>query len=46
MWQHLLGSHTLDVMHYEKNICENMVKTIFGEKDTMTFKRDMEKFGI
>jgi hypothetical protein len=24
---------TLDVMHYEKNICENMLKTIFGEKD-------------
>jgi hypothetical protein len=33
-------------MHYKKNMCENMVKTIFGEKDTMTFWRDMEELGI
>jgi hypothetical protein len=37
--------HILDVMHYEKNICENIVKTIFGE-DTMVVRRNMEVFGI
>ncbi len=46
MWQHLLVRHTLDVMHCEKNICENMIKTIFGEKDTMALRRDMEELGI
>jgi hypothetical protein len=32
-WQHLLIRHLLDVMHCEKKLCENIVKTIFGEKD-------------
>lgn len=32
MSQFLLVKHTLDVMHFEKNICENMLKVIFGEK--------------
>jgi hypothetical protein len=35
--------HTLDVMHCEKNVCENMLKTIFGEKDIMVVKRDMQE---
>jgi hypothetical protein len=35
MWQFLLVRQTLDVMHCEENICENMIKVIFGEKDTI-----------
>ncbi len=38
--------HTLDVMHYEKNICENLLKVIFGEKNTLDVQKDMEKIGI
>ncbi len=38
--------HILNVMHYEKNIYENMVKTIFGEKDIVVVQRDMEAFSI
>ncbi len=33
----------LDVMHYEKNVCENMLKTIFGDKDTVTARKDMQE---
>jgi hypothetical protein len=33
----------LDVMHYEKNVCENMLKTIFGDKDTMATRKDMQE---
>lgn len=46
MWQDLLVKHTLDVMHYEKNVCENMIKVIFGEKDTIDVHKDMEEVGI
>ncbi len=38
--------HTLDVMHCEKNICENLLKVIFGEKDTLVVRKDMEDIGI
>ena len=40
--QDLLINHTIDVMHTEKNICENMIRTIFGEKDTVKVRMDME----
>jgi hypothetical protein len=33
-------------MHYEKNICENMFKNIFGEKDTVAIHKDLEEVGI
>lgn len=46
MWQHLLVRHTLVVMHCEKNICENLLKVIFGEKDTLVVRKDMEDIGI
>jgi hypothetical protein len=36
----------LDVMHYEKNVCENMLKTIFGEKDIVVVRRDMQEASI
>jgi hypothetical protein len=31
----LLLRHCLDVMHVEKSVCENVVQTIFGIKDTI-----------
>ena len=40
--QKLLIWHLLDVMHIERNICENLLKLIFGAKDTTTLHRDME----
>lgn len=33
-------------MHVEKNVCENVVKTILGEKDTVASRRDMEATGV
>ena len=33
-------------MHYEKNIIENVMKTIFGEKDTLGVRLDVTKAGI
>jgi hypothetical protein len=33
-------------MHYKKNVCDNLLKFIFGEKDTMVIWRDMEEVGI
>jgi hypothetical protein len=44
--QDLLIRHTLDVMHCEKNIVENITKTIFGEKDTLNVRLDMKEAGI
>ncbi len=38
--------HTLAMMHYEKNIYENLLKVIFGEKDTLVVQKDMEDIGI
>ncbi len=42
----MLVKHTLDMMHYEKNVCENMLKTIFGEKDTMVVRKNMLEANI
>ena len=46
--QHLEIRNTLDVMHCEKNFCENILKTICGfhEKDSVRVRRDMEREGI
>ena len=44
--QDLLIRYTLDVMHCEKNITENIMKTIFGEKDTLGARLDMKEVGI
>ena len=33
-------------MHVEKNVCENVVKTILGEKDSIASRRDMEAIGV
>jgi hypothetical protein len=33
-------------MQCEKNLCENVIKTIFGAKDIATIQIDMEQCGI
>lgn len=38
--------HCLDPMHCEKNVCENIVKTLFGEKDTPSTRVDMQMRNI
>ncbi len=44
--QKLLIRHTLDVMHIEKNVCESLIKFLFGTKDTIKVRRDMEVCGV
>lgn len=44
--QFLLVCHELDVMHCEKNILENIVKTTFGKKDYLAIWGGMEACNI
>jgi hypothetical protein len=47
LWEEkLLVRHTLDVMRSEKNLSENMLKTIFGKKGKVAVWKDMEEVGI
>jgi hypothetical protein len=47
MWsiffQGLFIRNTLDVMHCEKNICENVIRTIFGTKDILAMWKHLEQ---
>nr|XP_043619730.1 uncharacterized protein LOC122591531 [Erigeron canadensis] len=49
-WKNLLLRHNLDVMHIEKNVCDNIVGTLLGQvgksKDNMKARLDLEKWGI
>ncbi|XP_039119156.1 uncharacterized protein LOC120255387 [Dioscorea cayenensis subsp. rotundata] len=49
-WEHILLRNNLDVMHIEKNICENIVGTILDidgkSKDNMKSRIDMAEMGI
>ena len=38
--------HVLDVMHIEKNIAESVLRFLFGDKDTLELRRDMEELGV
>lgn len=38
--------HVLDVMHCEKNLAENILKTTFGEKDSPAVRADMQARAI
>lgn len=38
--------HTLDIMHVEKNVCDNLLRTIVGEKDSPTVRHDMKEINI
>ena len=44
--QDLPVRNTVDVMHTEKNIAENIIKTLFGDKDTPKVRLDMEARNI
>jgi hypothetical protein len=46
MVQNLLNRYLLDVMHCEKNLCENLTKTVLGMKDSYGSREDMRKLGI
>jgi hypothetical protein len=43
--QYLPIRHALDAMHIQRNISNNMLKHVFGEKDTPVVRRDMEAVG-
>ena len=38
--------HVLDPMHCEKNLCENIMKTIWGLKDTLKVRLDLKEASI
>jgi hypothetical protein len=38
--------HILNVMHCEKNLCENIVKTIMGMKDSPRSRQDLQDLNI
>jgi hypothetical protein len=44
--QYLKIRHILDAMHCEKNFCENIMKTIWGLKDTLKVRLDMAEAEI
>ena len=44
--QDLPVRHVLDVMHCEKNLAENILRTTFGEKDSPSVRADMAARGI
>ena len=43
--QELPIRNTLDVMHIERNDSDNVLKHLFGGKDTLEMRRDMEQSG-
>ncbi|XP_042950023.1 uncharacterized protein LOC122282129 [Carya illinoinensis] len=49
-WLDLGLRHNLDVMHIEKNICDNVLGTLMNiegkSKDTATARRDLEDLGL
>ncbi|KAL5560901.1 hypothetical protein UlMin_030648 [Ulmus minor] len=49
-WANIELKHNLDVMHIEKNVCDNLLGTLLGDphksKDTDNDRRDLETLGI
>lgn len=46
MWiQELPVRNTLDVMHIERNVSDNILRHLFGEKDSVATRQDMEEVG-
>ncbi|XP_028116787.1 uncharacterized protein LOC114314502 [Camellia sinensis] len=49
-WEHNLIRHNLDVMHIEKNVCDNVLWTILNVdgkgKDNLNTRRDLQDMGI
>jgi hypothetical protein len=38
--------HVLDIMHCEKNLTENIIMTLLGDKDTLAIRKDLRTRGI
>lgn len=49
-WEHLLVRHNLDIMHIEKNVCDNIVNTLLNvdrkSKDNLNSRLDLQSLGI
>ncbi|XP_058070934.1 uncharacterized protein LOC131219971 [Magnolia sinica] len=49
-WEHNLLRHNLDVMHIEKNVCDNVLGTLLNiegkTKDSLKARLDMQDMGI
>lgn len=49
-WEHHILRHNLDVMHIEKNVCENIIQTILNidgkSKDNLQSRLDLVHMGI
>jgi hypothetical protein len=49
-WENLKLRHNLDVMHIEKNICENLIGTVLNipgkTKDTVKARLDLKDLGV
>ena len=49
-WKENLIPHNLDVMHIEKNVCDNILGTLLDldgkAKDNLKARRDLEEMGI
>lgn len=48
-WEHLSLRHNLDVMHIEKNVCDNLVCTLLNDaksKDNLEARLDLVDLGI
>lgn len=48
-WEHNLLRHNLDVMHIEKNVCENIVYTLLNDgksKDHLSARKDLQEMGF
>jgi len=49
-WEYNLLRHNLDVMHIEKNVCDNVLYTILNEsgktKDNLNARKDLKEMGV
>ena len=48
-WEHNLLRHNLDLMHIEKNVCDNLIGTFLGfdkSKDNLKPRLDLVDIGI
>ena len=49
-WEHNILRHNLDVMHIEKNVCDNLIGTILNldgkTKDNIKARLDLKEMGI
>ena len=49
-WRHLLIRHNLDVMHIERNICENILRTLLDipgkNKDSLNARLNLKKMNM